>query len=468
MQEYLNKNFSSFSQKELSDIVQRIFAEEMELEKKRLSQVYQQTIPFSQGAKAEQEDGAELGIEKLVDGDITASDEIEDTIITKTDGVLAVEEAERVEELLMPMAESKDFTEVDADLPQQSKSTEAIGRKEVAVQGSPVEKEEYTKEDTLSTELAGIKPLLSPSKPEKRGSVTSSTQTGEALDLSRIEPPPSSGISLSDTDLRSVYGKQRSSSPNRRFELEESPGAENDRIEEPFILDEAESIFRKLSRTIVTLTLVFTFFAGTVYLYKVYIDGRLVKYFPSPKKSAPAANEKPRQISVSPTEPVGTAPKAKPSVDLCPVEVSSEPSGVTVFIEGTEAGKTPYLKNLECTKDITVKLKYEDANSFYKVYEVNIVPDTKRRLHKRMDRIPTGFLELSLDINATVVTDDGRSLEARRAPVVIKLVAGKHELQFINEAYKIDVKKSYTILDGQNLRKSEVLNITPTRRPSKK
>ncbi len=57
LQEFLNKHYGSFTQKDLADAMLRVFKEEITSEKKRFEQIYRQSIPFSQGAKLDDNHG---------------------------------------------------------------------------------------------------------------------------------------------------------------------------------------------------------------------------------------------------------------------------------------------------------------------------------------------------------------------------------------------------------------------------
>lgn len=52
LQEFLNKNFPSFTQKELADILHGVFVNEIESEQRRAEEINRQSIPFSQGEAA--------------------------------------------------------------------------------------------------------------------------------------------------------------------------------------------------------------------------------------------------------------------------------------------------------------------------------------------------------------------------------------------------------------------------------
>ena len=79
--EYLSKNAPTFAQREVSDILHRVFADEIANEKKRFEQLNRQSIPFSQGARkrnASGEDGLD-DVKNVLDGMQTKSDIVEET-----------------------------------------------------------------------------------------------------------------------------------------------------------------------------------------------------------------------------------------------------------------------------------------------------------------------------------------------------------------------------------------------------
>ena len=87
LQEYLNKFFPSFTQKEAADLVHKVFRDEIELEKKRFEQIHRQSIPFSQGVKSKSRDTSELDqIGDALEGDITKSEADAKSAITFAEG----------------------------------------------------------------------------------------------------------------------------------------------------------------------------------------------------------------------------------------------------------------------------------------------------------------------------------------------------------------------------------------------
>ena len=85
LQEFLNKYYGSFTQREAGEILARTFKEEIENEKKRFEQIYRQSIPFSQGA-AKQEEASEFDdIEEALDGAVTKSEAGSQSAVTFID-----------------------------------------------------------------------------------------------------------------------------------------------------------------------------------------------------------------------------------------------------------------------------------------------------------------------------------------------------------------------------------------------
>lgn len=88
LQEYLNKYFPSYTQKNVALLMQKLFQEEILQEKQRLEQVYRQSIPYSQGAPKEQPEEL-AGIAAALDGDETKSEHEPDSVVTRGTGLSA-------------------------------------------------------------------------------------------------------------------------------------------------------------------------------------------------------------------------------------------------------------------------------------------------------------------------------------------------------------------------------------------
>jgi serine/threonine protein kinase len=88
LQSFMNRSFPSFTQREVSDILHRVFASEIAGEKRRYEQLHRQSIPFSQGAQiAKKTDTPNefQEVENALDGTITRSEHEANTAITFAD-----------------------------------------------------------------------------------------------------------------------------------------------------------------------------------------------------------------------------------------------------------------------------------------------------------------------------------------------------------------------------------------------
>jgi len=74
LQEYLNKHFPTFTQKEAGDMISRIFKEEINQEKKRFEAIHRQSIPFSQGESKEPSGGEMEEVVEALEGSLTKSE----------------------------------------------------------------------------------------------------------------------------------------------------------------------------------------------------------------------------------------------------------------------------------------------------------------------------------------------------------------------------------------------------------
>src|SRR5262249_52353210 len=82
LQGFLGKHYNGFTQKEVSEILQKVFADDIENEKKRFEQLYRQSIPFSQGETKEGVSNEFDQIEDALDGSITKSENGPATAVT--------------------------------------------------------------------------------------------------------------------------------------------------------------------------------------------------------------------------------------------------------------------------------------------------------------------------------------------------------------------------------------------------
>ncbi len=83
LQEYLNKFHPTITQNTVSQMMSNLFFQEIKQEKKRLEQVYQESIPYSQGEGSKPAKDEIEGIGQLLDGELTKSEMNPDSLVTK-------------------------------------------------------------------------------------------------------------------------------------------------------------------------------------------------------------------------------------------------------------------------------------------------------------------------------------------------------------------------------------------------
>lgn len=83
LQEFLNKHFPSFTQKDLADILHSVFVSEMEMEQKRSEDINRQSIPFSQGEVSTRREDSSLSVHSRTENEpVTNFDKEEETGFT--------------------------------------------------------------------------------------------------------------------------------------------------------------------------------------------------------------------------------------------------------------------------------------------------------------------------------------------------------------------------------------------------
>lgn len=424
LQEYLGKHYPSFTQKNAAEFIQKVFEAERQEEKKRFEQVYKQSIPFSQGES--QEGSAPKQVQEFsVDGDITKSESESNTDVTFSENEKAEfsDSFNSEHELSMPSSvniQSQDKTQQNS-----------VPQEKTTVDG-PTQAKTNTK----------IKKVEPPPPPPK------SISTIEDYD------PKTNGIKLlSETTHASNIQKtqentfQQVAAAEPKFIVHTSPG------QKVYDIPDNSAYFpksgthhrdRKQPKKSKTSRLfLMGFLMGGIYLgYQFYLSGGLITLLSTEQEREITQSEPP----VAPVTEIRTNPQtqAQPGLGQCVVEVSSDPSGSVVMLNGVAKDKTPTSISIDCKKSFDLALLKDG----YEAISENIFANNRvTKVYKTLKKIPQGKLELQLSQNAKIYIN-GQFIKEIRAnePTEITLKAGKvQKVRFVNEIFNIDSEKEFVV-----------------------
>lgn len=469
LQEYLNKNFSSFSQADMAHIMQKIFADEIVAEKKRFEAVYRQSIPFSQ--KATEAEQGEVPEAPEFDEPATKSETRNQSLVTNLSGedivtgisnIYDKEDGEPRKIEPQNDDELSPLTQVDSILPEEEPGP---------VTGS------NTRSNTRGN-TGSFRPSLpqAPSNPTsgRTASTLDRTQvTGSAIDDdhstqvtdSRVRdqrqntPPPErgslSGISLNDTGAAGK-GRRRDRSVSISKGLSTSGGNQNVSLQTFSTPSELETIDRERNErtryrdpyTFVDKkrrgSPVLKFFLWTILfgLLALWANDKLASMGERvPADDRPAV---PAPKKFTRRTPQNKEPAAPVTFDDCSFEVSTDPQGAAIFVDRQNRGLTPAVVKAPCDKDIDLTVALEG----YADIQQNIFVKRKMaKIRHSLKRVPMGAVQLTTTGNATIYLD-GFEVGEARAGVTFerKLRAGRsHQIRFANQILGQDFTCTLTI-----------------------
>ncbi|MBI4403969.1 MAG: protein kinase [Deltaproteobacteria bacterium] len=567
LQELLNKLYPSFTQKDVGDVMLKMFAEEIPFEKKRFEHIYNQSIPFSQGvAVAESSDpGVEFADGSVTQSEIASNQPVTSATPARSLGGKNSESATasgepKVKVSNSLLADSSDQSETGSertlvDIP--TGASEPVEDSSNRVEGSsnrvegssdPVEasssgmqeQEERTfldgplspastEQDPESTAMPLIDDKIQSSLPtlggEKHsGRVSTSIPTASAAGSTRpkssppapprpkfkvntvpkAEPEPKSEpksephtgpeLELSDEPIlpkSKEAGKKASWSqtpepsdktsrsgmawldtpqegPKRgsKIEIEET----TDQGRTP-LFDEPSSGFG--IKTVFSVVLFLAVAGGTLYLYRFYMEGGLPALISS--FTQPESQPKPPRRGANIDEPKKDLPTtaAAPAKETCAAEITTEPAGAQVFLNGTSKGTSPVILAMNCGEgtNITVeKFGYEAVNKNFVITE-KMMTSKQNRIHERLVPIPMGTLELTVSQNATVFVNDKHFTEAKaNHPFSVTVRANrKTHVVFRNTVLNLYAAKTYIVGENKSIRDEVRLEVaTMPKSPKKK
>ncbi|MCB0405519.1 MAG: serine/threonine protein kinase [Bdellovibrionales bacterium] len=506
LQEYLNKYYGSFNQNSVQHIMTKLFRAEMEQEKRRLEQVYQQSIPYSQ-QQVRDEAPDMAGLDLVLEGEQTKSEHEPESLVTKVSdpsipapsSEKVFDDHERLPEILPEEEAPATMAREEQSLPEApdtayTDNTFADGIiEDNSYTPSLQDIERSTGVHSGSRTLAKPKGQEIPDIPEDRTLVAGSTNAdktsvSDAADLVRdpfedsftaapvSDPPPADaadnmftnpGTANEKIELKLENDPTASTEPSpRKSRLGFSnplraPKPEKDpylsEIPPAFIGDAGPSIASRLARML-TSALVLSALAGTLYYYFSIEDPNIEN--PPPQQRDTSAVPKPSEAPKAETQSSAQtrlAPGEKP----CIAKVESDPSGAKLFIDGKPTGITPNSVYVSCNKKTTIRLE----KSGYEIIEGDLtLRRPKQSFYRTLKKIPQGLLEITVTHNARIYLDGNlQEVELRPGvPTKIKVTSGKkHTVMLVNEALGLRVTKEYTVNEDEVVRDRIRLFNTP-------
>ena len=483
LQAFLNKYFPSFTQKEASDIIQRVFHADIEKENKRFEQLYRQSIPFSQGAKLESEDEPNQDIELGIDGeDITRSEQIEKSAITNADdredaiSYNVASEPGAATHVGNTGAGNIDATQIDSLIIEDNSVSTLNGGEETGSQGSFSTNEKTQVEDPLldlpNPNSTSFTPGTGTNKTRGNtgtGRTNEKSVTGLTRGNSFVQP--GSGRSSRPTNISNADSDlvlNNSYVPDQNTEDEIVPGnqlpqdsisletnvREIDRpirskgssSRPPAFNPTTDYVPRKRKSRILPLTMLLALVSSTGYLYSVYLDGKLPVLIQMISD---------RNITTTPTEEANVPANNKSVETIAPIsaegncvlEVTTDPPGATLLINQEKRGVTGTTTYVRCGEpvDISLRLDGYEIISENRVFEDR--GESASKIYRTLKRIPTGELELILNRNADIYINGQLARQANaNTPVVIRLRGNReYTVRFVNEVLGIDVTRKFPI-----------------------
>ncbi|MEZ4750837.1 MAG: PEGA domain-containing protein [Bdellovibrionota bacterium] len=509
----MNKYYSSFNQNSLQHIMTKLFRAEMEQEKRRLEQVYQQSIPYSQ-QHIRDENPDMAGLDLVLEGEETKSEHEPESLVTKVSdpsipaprSEKAFDDHERLPEILPEDDAPATLAREEQSLPEapdtgHTDNTFADGLIEdnsYTPSIQDIERSTGVHSDSRTLAKTKAKAKAPKALPEDRTLVAGNRDTdadsdktavSDAADLVRdplgesftaapdSEPPPSDaadnmftnpGTANERIELKLENDPTSSTEANpqkrklgnfsrspRAAEVEKDPYLSE--IPPGFAGDPGPSIVARLARMF-TSALVLSALAGTLYYYFSIED---------PNMETPATQQRGTSAVPRPSEepkvetPSSTQTRLAPGEKPCIAKVESDPSGADLFINGEASGRTPNSVYVSCNKNTNIRL----VKQGYETIEGNLtLRRPKQNFYRTLKKIPQGLLEITVTQNARVYVDGNlQNVELTPGvPVKIQVTSGKkHTVVLVNEALGLRVTKEYTVNEDEIVRDRIRLFNTP-------
>jgi serine/threonine protein kinase len=521
LQEFLNKYYTSYTQKDVSDVLMKVFKEEIESEKKRFEQIYRQSIPFSQGAPEEQEEeeddnnGAQLDLsdEEGLEKEGTKSENEGQTAVTYVGEEGSLEDPPAAPRSVAKEGDEKshttnavESTHIDNGLLDHTSSS-TLGRNLTsrASLSRPVDTQDHSQQGTPTnantknetpTNVTGVTsasvsytptieksiradPTQATGKPRvalrSLSGLTLQTSTNTVIPENRRR---SAGPVNSKTSSElSIAPSRAPSAPVEKLRVEVPPPQ---RPEEQDFYEERPGLWPKVKTffsAVALMGLVFTVF----YLYQIYLRGGVPRViekivslvsgkdereprFPS---AEPKAAENAAPDPTAPEEDVAsqTVPVNPPPITGCTLEIGSDPPGATVLVNDQEHGITPATVSVECQVALNLTLKKEGYEIISENRQLKL---NSENVYKVLKKIPEGKLDLTLSQNAEVTIPDvkfSRSVRAGEKISVALRAKRRVRVFFKNKVLGIDTFRDFIVEENESIRQTVRLEESISRPP---
>lgn len=459
LQEYLNKYYPSFGGKELGNVMQRLFKEEIENDQKRNELLARQSVPFSQGdVESVELSSSSADIEEPLEGSMTNSEQDMVSHVTFIDE--DKEESLELEPRLPTQARttSKPSFGIEQKLASQP-SLELSRTKPEDSEASATQEKTKVAEDIIETEepVRTVAAAPSQSRLQEITSVparaTQATKKQEVVKPNESDAPEKTGghsihLDLESQDLstrrKKTWDPNTESSSNNRFP-EVSGRSSSKRAKE-------KSSFPAF-QIVASLALL----AVTGYFYHLLLSGKgvipVTVIAQDPRLIGSCDPQKNKSCSIKETLPMKektqiTIPTSEAALNNCEIRFETDPPGARVLIDGAEKITTPGTTLVPCESSINYSLQLED----YETISENILVKNKQRpISKALRKVESGSLALTVDrrVKVFLETDFLGEAEPGRPFIIEKLRANQsYRIHFLNEIFGIDRTVSYSVKAG--------------------
>ncbi len=526
LQGYLNKHFGSFTQKELADAMLRVFKEEISTEKKRFEQIYRQSIPFSQGAKLDDnEDGdqdennsaefssASRSEEPADKDDLTRSEAVEKTGETNFGNDSDAMPSE------IPFDVGNDG--ISKGISRTNPTNQTDPKFQNSVTNRPTQLNNTADETVPATRAQKIAAQEQNEKTIVESSVSMFTDAGgeassvgvptEGNTSSQATSPkkedrfgqsklPSSGVKLetragdaeevrsrrerSISQLNEVSGQESAAlpsytesqrvsvsqpiTPQPRRPAKREQQEEEEEEEDYLPMDEESSISATtMIRTLITAILLVVILIGTFKVWRIYLAGGLPTVMTGVIKKYSNNDIKKSKPLRKPEDPVETVPGTEPARKIanneCSIAIDSDPRGVGIKVNGQAKGETPVTLLLGCNRDFNVSFQ---RDGFEPVTENVLMNNSNKKLYKTLKAIPIGNLELTVNPGVSITIDGGTTSQYVGAGEAVSFplrANTKHRVHFKNEVLGIDATRDYKVTAGAVTK--EIVRLNPGESP---
>lgn len=476
LQEFLNKQYPSFGSKDVSTMMQRLFSEEIENDKKRFEQLSKQSVLFSQGNTNQNPEPYSVEeSEEPLEGTMTNSEQdmvshvtfiddensSDESLDSESDAALSESKTKGSRSLKTDKSETEPATVAktqhrlsslgEKHKPSEPKTTLKPNDNELA-QAPTQEKtkvvEQLDPADVVKNELSSPKFRLqeitkTPArvlKPDQSGTFRKTLGgSQEKTDGSSVH------LELDPTSSRS----QSQRAPWDFTTDNQTPASETE--DNQNIVSSKEDSFFPGARIVAGLAL----FALTTYFYIVLFSGEGViptKVSVEDPRTVgycnPKINKKCNTQEKSKKQSTGTEVGLVPT--NCELRFETDPPGAKVLIDGAEKITTPGTTLVPCDSSLNYSLQSEE---FETVAENIFVTAKTKMVFKNLRKIEKGNLVITVDRRVKVYSETDLLGEAEPGkPFEIeKIRANKnHRIRFLNEVFGVDQTRTFLVKPGVN------------------